>query len=51
MPDDRPISVSLAMRQRLVVVLRADHARDRAEDLLARDPHALVRSVNSAGAR
>ena len=39
MPDDRPNGVSLATRQRLVVVLDADHRRDRPEDLLADDAH------------
>ena len=43
MPDDKAELGVVGDRQRLVVVLHADHARDRAEDLLAGDAHRVRR--------
>ena len=42
MPAERPNGGVVRHRQRLVVVLDADHARHRPEDFFASDPHAGV---------
>ena len=45
MPAARPYGVSLAMRERVGLVLELGHGQDRAEDLLARDPPVVVDAV------